>query len=58
VDSFLKYPQLTLKGFSWLPLEEVDAEEAAVKEGMEQGEDLCRQIGLVLTRVIDIQEID
>ena len=58
VDSLLKYSQLTLKEFNWLPLNEVDPEEAAVKEGLEQGEDLCQQVGLALIRVIDIEEIE
>jgi uncharacterized protein YggE len=38
-------------------MQEVDAEEAAVKEGLEQGEELCEQVGLALTRVVDIEEI-
>jgi hypothetical protein len=37
---------------------EVDSEEAAIKEGLEQGEGLCEQVGLTLGRVISIEEIN
>lgn len=36
-------------------IQEVDSEEAAIKAGYEEGEDLCEQIGLTLSHIIDIE---
>ena len=38
-------------------IKEVDSEEVAVEEGLEQGEALCQQVGLSLSRVLSIEEI-
>lgn len=38
-------------------IQEKDSEEAAIKEGLEQGEGLCEQVGLTLGRIIDIEEV-
>lgn len=40
-----------------LNIQEKDSEEEAIKEGLEQGEGLCSQIGLSLGRVLDVEEI-
>ena len=38
-------------------IKEADSEEVAVEEGLEQGEALCQQVGLSLSRVVSIEEI-
>ena len=37
--------------------QEKDSEEEAIKEGVEQGQGLCEQVGLTLGRILDIEEI-
>lgn len=37
--------------------QEKDSEEEAIKEGVEQGEGLCNQVGMTLGRIIDIEEV-
>lgn len=38
-------------------IEEVDSEDAAIKEGLEQGERLCKKLGLTLGQINGIEEI-
>jgi len=38
-------------------IKEKDSEEAAIKEGLDQGQGLCEQVGLSLGRIIDIEEV-
>lgn len=38
-------------------IEEVDSEDAAIKEGLEQGERLCKKLGLALGQINGIEEI-
>lgn len=36
---------------------EKDSEEEAIKQGVEQGEGLCEQIGLSLGRIVNVEEV-
>lgn len=38
-------------------MQEKDSEEQAIKQGLEQGDNLCQQVGLTLGRIIDIEEV-
>jgi hypothetical protein len=45
---------------SWckkLIIQEKDSEEEAIKQGVEQGEGLCEQVGLSLGRIVNIEEV-
>ena len=37
--------------------QEKDSEEEAIKQGVEQGEGLCEQIGLSLGRIVNVEEV-
>ena len=39
------------------PTQEKDSEEEAIKEGVEQGQSLCEQVGMSLGKIIDIEEV-
>ena len=38
-------------------IQEKDSEEQAIKQGIEEGEGLCEQIGLSLGRIVGIEEV-
>ena len=38
-------------------MQEVNPEEEAIKAGNEQGEGLCNQIGLSLSKIISVEEL-
>ena len=38
-------------------MQEKDSEEEAIRQGVEQGQGLCKQVGLALGRIVDIEEI-
>ena len=37
--------------------QEKDSEEEAIKQGVEQGEGLCEQVGLSLGKILNIEEV-
>ena len=38
-------------------IQEKDSEEEAIKQGVEEGEGLCEQIGLTLGRIVNVEEV-
>jgi hypothetical protein len=44
-------------GGSTCVIQEKDSEEEAIKQGVEEGEGLCEQVGLTLGRIVNIEEV-
>jgi uncharacterized protein YggE len=57
VDDILKRGVNRINSLEWKPLVEVDGEEIAVAEGIEQANAICKKIGMQLDRIVSVQEV-
>ena len=56
-DTILKEPDTKIVSFEWKPLEEVNKEEAAVKQGTDQGMELCDELGMHYGSTLNVEEM-